>query len=76
MDQVLRLVDGPLDADAIDLGEEPSVQVREYFLAVMSDPSALFFTALESGNTEMSVKRKLFYHISNSKTMPYAPRNS
>jgi hypothetical protein len=76
MDHVLRLVEGPLDADSISSREEPSVQVREYFLAVMSDPSALLFTALESGETEMSLKTKLFYHIGNSRTMPYAPRDS
>jgi hypothetical protein len=76
MDHILQLVDGPPDADAIDSGEEPSVQVREYFLAVMSDPSALLFMALESGDTEMGVKTKLFYHIGNAKTMPYAPRDS
>jgi hypothetical protein len=74
--RVLELIDGPLEPDEGATGEDDTVQVREYFLAVMSDPSTLLYSALESGETEMSLKSKLFDRVGNCQTMPYPPRDT
>jgi hypothetical protein len=74
--RVLKLVDGPLETDDGATCGENMIPVREYFLTVMSDPSALLYSALESGETEMSLKSKLFDRVGNCQTMPYPPRDT
>lgn len=53
---------------------EPTIEMVEGTMAIISDPSLQLFHSLEGNQNEMSLRSKLFHSIKNSPTMPYSPR--
>jgi hypothetical protein len=64
-----------LGTDELDPQFRPSIPLREAWLSILTDPSALLYYANEVGEPEMVLKARLFHHIRDGLTIPYPPRD-
>jgi hypothetical protein len=71
----LRLGDVPLDGPNPNSEGSAPIELWEQYIAILSDPSLLLYTASQTRSSEGWLQLRYFQRIGNSKTMPFAPRD-